>query len=101
MAVIVVRHQREFCVGAVGYDGVGEVPEVRIVVTLFRPDKIVFDQTQLAVGSPSGREASGFSAVIVHTIVPSVHEVTGQSELAIEGVLAAHTKMKIRNGPGE
>ena len=77
------------------------MPEVRVVIELFRTDQIILDQAELAVRGPGGAEAGGLAAVVVDAVVPAVHQVSGEGKLRVERVLGAGAEMKVRNGQRE
>ena len=68
---------------------------------MLRAGEIVFGQAPFGVGCPGGGKPAGLAAIVVDAIVPAVHQITGERELAVEAVLGAGPEMEVRNGPGE
>src|SRR5882724_1371912 len=75
------------------------MPEVRVVVPLFRSNVIVFDQAEFLGGIHSKSESGRLAAVVVYTVVPAVQQETTQRDLTVECVLRSDAEMEVRNSP--
>ena len=100
-SIVTVRHERQFRSRIVRHDCVPQLADVRGVVALLRPHHVVLDDRPFFRRVPAELQTQRRPGVVVHQVVPAIHDVDREVVFVVDHVLGAQAEMIKRNRVGE